>query len=279
MKRLAQGAVGLALVGWLLSGLFLVDPGEQAVVFRFGAVDRVVGSGVQLRAPFPIESQVLVATGEVRRAAGDKRRMLTGDTNLVDLELVTQYSVADPAAFLLASGDPDALVSSTVASVATQVVATIEVDTLLTTGRTALQQRVQADAQTQLDALGTGIRLVAVEVADLTPPPAVVDAFNDVSSARGDRDTLALAAEAYSSDLLPRTRGDASSEVEAARSDAARRDAQASGEVDRFEALLPAWRRAPKAMHAQLVASTWADVTATIRPVHPDAEVVWERED
>ncbi|MCP4806117.1 MAG: FtsH protease activity modulator HflK [Proteobacteria bacterium] len=279
MSRWLLAGAGVVGALWLLSGAFLVDPGEQAVVFRFGAVDRAVGPGFQVRAPWPIESQVLVTTGEVRRAAADKRRMLTGDTNLVDLELVTQYTVSDPAAFLISTQDPDAQVTAAVASVATDVVATIEVDTLLTTGRTALQQRIQADAQLQLDALDSGIRLVAVEVADLTPPPAVVDAFNDVSSARGDRETLALAAEAYSSDLLPRTRGEGSSEVELARSDAARRESQAHGETDRFEALLPAWRKAPAATREQLITSTWANVDATIRPVHPDAEVVWNPED
>lgn len=279
MKNVLAIGVVLVALAWLASGAFLVAPGEQAVVFRFGAVDRVVSSGVQLRAPWPIESQVLVSTGEVRRAASDKERMLTGDTNLVDLQLVTQYTVTDPAAFLVATQDPDALVTSAVASVATDVVATIEVDTLLTTGRSALQQRIQLEAQAQLDALGSGIRLVAIEVADLTPPPSVVDAFNDVSSARGDRETLALAAEAYTSDLLPRTRGDASSRVEASRSQAAHRQAQAHGEVDRFEALLPAWRQSRRATREQLVVATWANVDATIRPVHPDAEVVWASED
>jgi modulator of FtsH protease HflK len=277
MSRASRVAVGLGLtlVVWVATGLYVVDPGQAAVVFRFGAVDRQAGPGVHLRAPWPVESHEAVLVGEVRREQTRRLRMLTGDTNLVDLELVAQYTVQDPAALLLASQTPSELVIAAVASVATGAVADMEVDKLLTIGRTQLQTDVKRDAQALLDGLGAGVRLDAIEVAHLSPPPAVVDAFNDVSSARGDRETLALAAEAYASDLLPLTRGAQAERVQAARAQAANREAQADADAARFRAVRAQARLAPAATRARLRREAWQGVEAEVVQLSPGARLAW----
>lgn len=272
---LAAAGVGVALLAWLASGLFVVDPGQAAVVFRFGAVAREAGPGVHLRAPWPVESHVAVVVGEVRREPTRRLRMLTGDTNLVDLELVAQYTVQDPEALLLATQAPESLVVAAVASVATHAVARLDVDTLLTIGRNQLQVDVKREAQALLDDLGAGVRLDAVEVAHLSPPPSVVDAFNDVSSARGDRDTLALAAEAYASDLLPQTRGEQAERVEAARTDAAQRRSGADADAARFRAVLAQARLARAATWARLHKETWERIEADIVHAPADGGIIW----
>lgn len=277
MSRASLVAVGLGLtfVVWVATGLYVVVPGQAAVVFRFGAVDRQAGPGVHLRAPWPVESHEAVLVGEVRREQTRRLRMLTGDTNLVDLELVAQYTVQDPAALLLASQAPSALVIAAVASVATGAVADMDVDKLLTIGRTQLQTDVKRDAQALLDGLGAGVRLDAIEVAHLSPPPAVVDAFNDVSSARGDRETLALAAEAYASDLLPLTRGAQAERVQAARAQAANREAQADADAARFRAVRAQARLAPAATRARLRREAWQGVEAEVVHLSPGARLAW----
>lgn len=254
----------------------MVDPGHAAVVFRFGAVERAVGPGVQVRMAWPVERHEVVAVGEPRRVESEPVRMLTGDTNLVDLQLVAQYSVTDPETFLLGAEDPEQVVLAAVLSTATRVVSTVDVDSLLTTGRATLQREVQAQAQALVEP--HGLRIDAVELAELSPPPAVVDAFNDVSSARGDRDTLALAAEAYASDLLPRTRGEEQRRVEAARGQAAARGAEASGDVARFEGLQPTWRTSAGAVEERLRRETWEAIEAEVVVVEPGAALVWRTE-
>ena len=126
------------------------------------------------------------------------------------------------------------------------------VDVLLTTGRTELQQGAAQSANDLLTRLDTGLRVDAVEVREITPPPDVLDAFKDVSSARGDRETLALAAEAYASKRLPQVRGSAAEEMESAKAFAADRAARAAGDVSRFQEFLEAKRAAPRAVRAQL---------------------------
>ena len=242
------------------SSAVFVDSGDVAVVYRLGVIDRTLTAGLGLRAPWPIESHEIVGVSEVRRVEAGKVRMLTGDTNLIDVDLIIQYTISDPVAYQVGLSHPEETLTSVVFGVTKDIIATMGVDVLLTTGRAQLQREAEVAAQVLLDKHGTGLRLAAVEVRELTPPPAVLDAFKDVSSARGDRDTLALAAEAYVSKRLPEVRGVGTAQVESSKAYAAERHARASGDVARFSQLLEADRVAPSSTRAQL----WADTVSRV---------------
>ena len=266
----------MVLAAWLASGVLAVGPDEVAVVTRLGAVDRTVDAGLGYRLPWPLERDERVAVTAARRAEPGARRLLTGDTNLVDLELAVQFAVSDAVAFLTGPAEPERLVTDQVLSAATGLVSTLEVEGLLTTGRTALALGIERDAQARLDALSVGIAITSVEVLSLGPPPAVVDAFNDVSSARGDQETLALSAEGYRSEVLPSARGQAARRTEEARARASERIARAQAEVLRFESLARAHTDAPGATRLELQQWSLERIGGRVEVVvaQPGAEVV-----
>lgn len=272
VQRAGTVLAGVAAVVFLGAGILVVDPAEVAVVTRFGAVDRTLGAGLGFRLPL-IETAERIRVTEVRRIELPRKRLLTEDTNLIELELVVQFSVSDPELFAFVHEDPEKVVAAEVASAANAQVADLLVDALLTTGRTELAASVLAAAQASLDALGTGVRLVAIDVRTLVPPDAVVNAFNDVSSAKGDQDTMRLAADAYASKVLPDVRGKAAQREQQALSEAAEASARADGDIARFQALLPAWRTDPAATRIQLQAETWAALEGEVRVVPPGTEL------
>jgi len=276
-----KGAMGVAaLIAVLSSSLVIVDSGNAAVIYRFGAIDRTLSSGLGIHAPWPIEHHEIVDVSEVRRADPGQIRMLTGDTNLVDIDLVIQYSVAEPMAYQLGLADAESTLIGVVFSVTKDIIATMTVDTLLTTGRAQLQRDAEAAAQVVLDQFSAGLRIDAVEVREIRPPPAVLDAFKDVSSARGDRETFALAAEGYASKRLPEVRGMAAEKTESAKAYSAERAAHASGDVARFESLLQAKRAAPRSTRTQLWAETIERVgrTADVHVLRGETEIVLDDE-
>ncbi len=271
MRRLLLALGALVVLGWASSSLMAVDPGHVGLVFRFGAVTHTAQSGLGFHLPWPIERHEFVDVTEVRRVETGQQRLLTGDTNLVDLDLVVQYTPRDAVLFATGVEDPEDLVASVARAVCAEVVASMEVETLLTTGRSELRTRVAEDLQAQLDARGSGIFISSVELRELLPPPAVVDAFNDVSSARGDRETLALAAESYASGVVPQARGQASARVEEARAFSSERVAGAQGEIARFEALSP---EDGPGLRAELYAQTIDALDVPVMVVQPGTEVV-----
>jgi len=253
----------VAVAGLGASTIVVVDAGDVAVVYRFGEVNRTLNAGLGFRLPSPIEAHELVDVSEVRRADPKPVRMLTGDTNLIDVDLVIQYNVADPVVYQLGMVDGESTLIAGVLAITNDIVATMEVDILLTTGRRTLQRAVETRAQALLDRTHTGLRIDAVEVREISPPPAVLDAFNDVSSARGDRETLALAAEAYASKRIPEVRGQAAEQVEHAKAQAATRAAVVAGEVAHFESLVVADRLSSKSTRAQM----WLDAVTAVGEV------------
>ncbi len=276
MRRLLLAALLLAVALPLLSSVMLIDADEVAIIYRFGAVRRAASSGLSLRLPRPIESDERVRVTEVRRVDTGRQVLLTGDTNLVEIAAVAQYTVSDPVAFVVAVDAPEALIDATVRSAVVSAVSQMEVDALLTTDRALLQRQVLTASQATLDRIGLGVQLEAVELSALEPPDPVVAAFNDVSSARGDGETMVLAAQSYASRQLPDVRGQAARLKEEARADAADIRARARADTTRFAALLPTWRRTPEALRRSLVGEAAGRVRAEIIVAPAGAEVVVE---
>ena len=103
------GALVIALLVWLATGFYTVDPDEQALVRQFGRVTGISGQGLHWRPPTPIARHDTVKVTQVRRMevgfrtlANNEVRthpvealMITGDENIVDVEMVV--STASPA--------------------------------------------------------------------------------------------------------------------------------------------------------------------------------------
>src|SRR5205085_1581236 len=146
--------IGLAL--WLLTGVYMVRVDEQAVVRRFGAVvaDHVP-PGLHLGLPWPVDRVDRLKVREQKRlsigfelpdqllgrpANPGLREFFTGDQNLVNLELMLQYTIREPRAYLFASENAvQTLRQATEAAVA-GTVAGRPVDVLLTTGKLEVQE-------------------------------------------------------------------------------------------------------------------------------------------
>lgn len=254
-NRVLWGLIALAIAGYLATGVYFVAPGEAAVVRRFGAVVAPrVEPGAHYRLPWPIDRVNIVNVGDVRRevvgvAAPEeghdhpeppsKLQVLSGDTNVIDVELVVQYQVRDPAAYLVnVQYAPYRLVRDAVRQSVTQLVSQLPVDDILTTERQALQDAIRADTQQRLDGYNSGLVIVGLNLQKAFPPDEVAAAFTDVNSAREDKARAVNEATGYANSLIPEARGQAEkirADAEAYRSNAL---GQATGAAQAFESVL-----------------------------------------
>jgi modulator of FtsH protease HflK len=275
----------LALLLWLLSGVFFVAADQQAVVTRLGAVaEPRVPPGLHYALPWPVDrvarlkvnqTQRLVIGGEAaEQVLGTIRplasQFLTGDQNIIQMRVVVQYSVNVPADYLFRSVDVAQTTGAVVEAELSRRIARSEVDAVLTTEKVAIQDAVLARAQKRLDDYRAGVRLSTVNIETVTAPPEAADAFRDVASARADTARIVSQAQSYANDLLPRARGEARQMVESAEGYRATRINEATGDADRFSALASEYAKAPEVTGRRLYLEATEQIFPKIRKLIVD---------
>jgi membrane protease subunit HflK len=123
---------------------------------------------------------------------------------------------------------------------------------VLTVGRVAVSTEVKEEMQKILSAYETGVRLVTVELQDVTPPDTVKPAFNEVNEARQDRERSINQAQEQANKEIPRARGEATRTITEAEGYAVERVNRANGEATRFRAILTEYQRAPEVTRRRL---------------------------
>lgn len=284
-------AAGLAvLVIYALSGIRLIGPAERGVVQRFGRVLGVQASpGLHLGWPLGIGRLTRVEVHRSRRVsigvsvpdrvlgglpAPQDSQFITGDRNLVEVQLSVQYVVRDPVSYLFGLASPEVTVRYACEAALNDVLCALPVDGVMTQRRAEVQLRVQELAQSRLDRLSAGVQLLAVNQERAAPPEAVADAFRAVTDARADRERLLSAAEGYREDLLPRARGEAAGILAQARADAYAEVTIARAEADRFEAIRLQAASAPALTRRRLHAETLEGVLGRSRTVVVDPQQI-----
>jgi membrane protease subunit HflK len=264
--------VALVLVGvWSLTGFYVVDAAERGVVTRFGQYVSTSEPGLRWHIPWPIESRQIINV-ETIEGVSDQTRMLTSDENLVDINIAVQYRRAEPVAYAFNVRDPDETLKEVAESAIREIVGRSQLDFVLEQGRQEITAKTKELIQRTLDAYKTGIEVTTVNLQGVSVPEQVQSSQRDAIKAREDRERLALEAQAYSNDILPKAKGSASRQSEDAAAYKARIIADAEGEAQRFTQLLASYQRAPEVTRKRLYYETMEEVLGNTNKVLVDTK-------
>jgi membrane protease subunit HflK len=272
MRGFGAGTVGLVLVAiWAATGLYKVDAAERAVVTRFGKYAATMEPGLRWHLPWPIESRQIINVESVE-GFSDQTRMLTSDENLVDINIAVQYRRAEARAFAFNVRDPESTLGEVSESAIREIVGRSRLDFVLEEGRQEIAALTKELIQRTLDSYQTGIEVTSVNLQGVGVPEQVSSAQRDAIKAREDKERLALEAQAYSNDILPKAKGSAARQVEDAQGYKARIVADAEGEAARFLKLLQAYERAPGVTRQRLYFEAIEEVLGNTNKVLVDTK-------
>jgi membrane protease subunit HflK len=253
----------VVLVLWGFAGAYQVDEKERAVVLRFGKYLDTLGPGLHWNPPL-IDSVMTVPTTEERQYRNKSHDlMLTEDENIVDLQLVVQYNIKDIKDYVLNVKNPDVSLEHATDSALRHVVGSTRLDEVISTGREQVSLEVKERLQTYLDAYGTGIHIIKINIQDAKPPVEVKAAYDDVIKAREDQERVVNEAQSYSNGIVPEARGRAQRVIEEANAYQAKVIAEAEGEAERFENLLVEYNKAPEVTRQRLYIDTLQNVMSS----------------
>ncbi len=250
LRKLAPLAGGVAAALYVLAGVIVVGPREEAVVTTFGAWTRSYGPGIGYHLPMIERSQKLdvttLRTQSIGASTGDADTlMLTGDENIVDLSFSVTWRVSNPGRYLFNITDPEATLSAVGESAMREVIGRSELDAIISRSRGQIQIEVAALMQRILDGYGAGIIIDGVQISDANPPKEVVDAFRDVNNASQNAESLANQARGTAAQVRNQALGYRAQVVR-----------EAAGEAARFNQVYEQYRLAPGVTRDRLYIET-----------------------
>jgi membrane protease subunit HflK len=289
VSRLLDGAwqrmhwwVATMAVLYLLSGITIVKPDEVAVILRWGQLVgdtpalQQHGPGPLFAFPRPVDqvlrvqvkhvSQLSVGTLSFNLPDEADEGMdigftlnpltqgyaVTGDHNIVHMDMVSRYRVRDPAEWALYGPNSANVLRVEVTAAMVRSVGEMGVDRILADGRKDLIAQATKRAQAGLDAAHSGLELSSLELISLSPPLALVRVFESVQSAYIGAETKKKEAQAFAETNIPQARAQADQAIQTAHAEASADLAQATGEAAAFRALDKEYRDNPRVVRERL---------------------------
>lgn len=253
-KNIIVAVAALLVFLWLGNGIYNVQEGEQGAVLRFGRFDRVSMPGLNYHLPWPIETvhKEMVnksrrieigyrSTGMSRKGGSSTSRdinnesiMLTGDENIVELNVDVVWSISNLSDYLFNVIDPEDTVKAAAESAIRDVIGNTPIASVLSNRKQEISESVEKLMQEILDTYKAGVKIDQVQLLKAEPPKEVIQAYRDVQIAISDKKREINQAQAYNNDILPKARGEAAKILQEAEGYKAEIIARAEGDVARF---------------------------------------------
>ena len=267
---------------YLLSGITVVKPDEVAVILRWG---RLVGStpalqehgpGLLFAFPQPVDEVVRVQVKRVSEVevvtlmdtnTGDEDEpaiqdvitlnplqgyAITGDHNIVHVDMMARYRVREPAEWAFYGAKSEDILRVEVTAAMVRSLGEMGVDRVLADGRKDLIAQTARRTQAGLDASRSGLELTSLELTSLTPPLALTADFDAVQSAFIEAETKKKLAQAFAESAVPEAQAAADAAIQTAHADASADLARANGDAAAFLALDRQYRANPDVVRERL---------------------------
>jgi membrane protease subunit HflK len=279
-----------AIVIWLLTGFFRVQPNQQAIQLIFGKpYGGPVASGLHYNLPSPIGTVVVVNVQDQRRTVigsrggadrspyargargtSSENLMLTGDENIVDIEFAVLWQIKDVFHYAFAVRNGEENVRAAAEAAMREVIGKSNLQYAQTEGRTRIEQDTKDLLQRVLDEYGLGVQIAQVQLLRVDPPQEVIGAFRDVQAARADKEKSINEANTYRNQVLPRAKGEAEAIIQRAEGYKAQKVASAKGDVQRFNQVYEQYAKAKDITTERLYIEAIEDVLRNVNKVMID---------
>ncbi|MDR1839035.1 MAG: FtsH protease activity modulator HflK [Treponema sp.] len=263
--------VGMLVLIFLFTSVFIVDQAEEAVITRLGKYHVTRGPGLQFKLPFGIDRNYTVNVRAVQTAqfgfqtlrsgisstyATAKTKestMLTGDLNILEIEWIIQYRIVDSRAWVFNVMEKERTISDVSRSVINMLVGDRAIMDIMSPERSAIEIAGVELMNETFKSYGLGIHVIAVKLQNIDPPSgSVQEAFDDVNRAIQDMNRLINEGMQVYNEEIPKAKGEAERMVLVAQGYKAERVNRAKGDVARFNSVYEEYRRSPDVTRQRL---------------------------
>lgn len=277
-KKITAIAV-LAVVALLIitGSIYTLDVEHAAVVTTLGKPESVTETGLHFKIPF-IQSVKKVETTikglpigyieETNENVLTESTMISSDYNFINIDFYIEWQVSDPVKYLYASSEPVEILKSQAQNCIRTVIASYNVDSILTTGKSEIQANIKSMLSEKMDELDIGITVRNVTIQDADPPTEAVDAaFKAVETAKQNKETQVNNANKYRNEQIPAAEAEVDRILQAAEATKAERIAEAQGQVARFNAMYEEYLKYPTITRERMFYEAMEEVLPSLKVI------------
>lgn len=276
----------LALIIIAITGLYTVNPEEVGVIQRFGKYVTTNQPGLHFKIPFGVDKLTKVKVKHVykeefgfrtvkpgvkssfsSKSFDDESLMLTGDLNIADVEWIVQYRIKDPVKYLFNIHNITETIRDLSESVTRLIVGDRSGDEVIVLSRKEIADDIQIELQKELDEYESGIEVYTINLQNVNPPEPVKPAFNDVNSAKQEKERILNDAWQNYNKIIPEAKGKAKRTIEEAEGYAINRVNRATGDAERFIAIYNQYKNAKTVTKKRLYLETMQDILPKVDKV------------
>ena len=274
---IAVAAIVVLIIAF--NSTYQINEQEQAVLVTLGKPQSVTDSGPHFKIPF-IQKVIKVDTtihgftmGYSTDANGyvldtDESLMITSDYNFVNVDFFVEYKVTDPVKAVYNSENPELILKNIAQGCIRSVVASYDVDSVLTTGKSEIQSNIKQLIVGKLEEQDIGIMLVNITIQDSEPPTeAVMEAFKAVETAKQGKETALNNANKYRNEEIPDAQAKADGIIKNAEAQKEQRINEATAQVARFNAMYEEYVKNPKVTKLRMFYEAMEDVLPDLKVI------------
>jgi membrane protease subunit HflK len=278
--------LGLLVLFLVWNSFHTVAPHEQAVVLRFGKYHTTQAPGLHfkiplvdqahrvdtseqgLRLPFGVDASDRILDREAARDRQQEPLILTGDLYAGLVEWNVRWRVLEPKDFLFSidAKHVHRIIIGVARSVMHRSVGDYSADEVLTGKREEVGLAAWKEMQSVLDSYQCGINIVALQMQRVIPPERVKPSFDEVNASIQQRDQLVNEANRERNRLIPQAEATRDKLIRQAEGYAARRRAEADGEITALLAKYGAYKEAPDITRRRLYLEALQEVFSRSGP-------------
>ena len=277
----------LVVVGIFFSGVRVVETGNVAVVLRFGKIvgegreEQVKEPGLMFAFPYIIDEIVMVPVGSVMEQTVTTHYtdpqdlstlsggyVITGDQGVAVVSASVKYVISDPVAYALYVKDVPGMINNVVSAAMLNEAARVNVDNLLTDGKSAYAKAITSRAADKLALIGVGVSITAVELISVAMPEEVREVYEAVNSATVQATTMVDRANQYATNLLPNAQAQATTMIAQTSAECAKKISDADMDLAEFWGALPEYKLRPEVVKTRIYSAKSIDFIKKLQKVY-----------
>lgn len=271
--------IALVLFFCVFTSVYTVQDGEIGIVRTFGKITEISQAGIHFKLPYPIQQadaininraniiEIGISGNAVKKqkAAEDDEllkdsMLITGDENILLVNMLVEWKITDPKAYLINASEPDEILKNAIISTLRSVIGSSAVDSILGNGKIDAQIKTKENLEKLISKYNIGVQVLDVKIQEAQPPAQVKKYFDNVSDAMAQKDTLVSKAEEYKNQKLAAAESEAQKIVREAEAYSEERLNKAKAETQSFNSLYEQYRLSKSVTKTRLLIETLEEV-------------------